>query len=362
MGEHTQQITISPARSDETGNRVTRRTIGGSLGGRDNALNFLRLLLAAAVIVSHSGVLGGFQPIENKAFGPIGGYAVYAFFAISGYLIAGSRMRLPFVAYLWHRALRIMPAFWVCLIITAFVFAPIAATVAGEDWSPISSLGYLIKNSALLMTQDGILNTLQSVPNPPNWNGSVWTLIWEFACYIGAAALLSIPFARKHPVPTLAVLLVTSGIIVAISADRLDWLRLGSFFIAGMLFYFLRDRIPVNAWIAVTCAVVFAGFFVLGIAPYFGQIPFAYMVFWVASVLPIRIGSKNDISYGVYIYGWPVQQVIAVLGGSVLGHLGHSLVSFALAAALGWLSWKLVEKPALTLKNALDPKGASSLK
>jgi peptidoglycan/LPS O-acetylase OafA/YrhL len=124
-----------------------------------------------------------------------------------------------------------------------------------------------------------------------------------------------------------------------------------------MLFYFLRDRIPVNAWIAAACAVVFAAAYVLGFAPFFGQIPFAYVMFWLGAVLPIRLGSKNDVSYGVYIYGWPIQQIVTILGGAALGHVGHLAVSFAASAGLGWLSWKWIEKPALRMKNLLAKKG-----
>lgn len=321
------------------------------LSSRNNALNFVRLLLAAAVIVSHSGVLGGFQPIANTKYGPIGGYAVYGFFAISGYLIAGSRMRLGLTHYLWHRIIRIMPAFWVCLLITAMVFAPIAAALEHEHWSPVSALGYVGRNIALLMTQGGIADTLQSAPNPITWNGSLWTLFWEFCCYLGAAALLSIPFARRRPVPVLAGLLALAGVVLAVAPARLDFLRLGSFFLAGMLIYFLRDRLPVRAWIAAVCVVIFGAFYVLGIAPFFGQLPFAYLMFWLGATLPTRIGSRNDISYGVYIYAWPVQQLVTILGGHALGHAGHAVVSFIIVAGLAWLSWKCIEKPALRTKD-----------
>jgi peptidoglycan/LPS O-acetylase OafA/YrhL len=352
MGDSTQQAFI-PARQDGVARhqRPLRPTIGNSLAGKNNALNFVRLMLAASVLVSHSGVLGGFQPIANPNFGPIGGYAVYGFFAISGYLIANSRMRMPILPYLWHRVIRIMPAFWVCIILTAFVFAPFAAWMLGEHWQPLSSVGYVLKNSALLMVQGGIHDTLLNQPNPITWNGSLWTLFYEFACYVGAAAVLSIPFVRKNPVPWLAGGLLAVGCFLAISDQRWDALRLASFFLAGMLFYFLRDRIPMKAWIAAASVVVFAAFYMLGIAPFFGQIFFAYVMFWLGAVLPTRIGSRNDVSYGVYIYGWPVQQIVTILGGAALGHAGHFAVSFIAVVGLGWLSWKLVESPALRFKD-----------
>src|SRR5690349_2390477 len=91
------------------------------LDGRDNALNAVRLLLATFVVVDHSLEAATGQP------GPwpyLGGFAVDGFFAISGYLIAGSRARLEMRPFLWRRALRLMPGYWALLLFTALLAAP----------------------------------------------------------------------------------------------------------------------------------------------------------------------------------------------------------------------------------------------
>ncbi len=89
------------------------RTIGDALTGKPDSLNFLRLVLALTVLLSHARGLGGFGQgglINGTTLGTI---AVYGFFGISGYLIAASALRNRGGRYLWQRCLRILPAFCV---------------------------------------------------------------------------------------------------------------------------------------------------------------------------------------------------------------------------------------------------------
>ena len=83
-------------------------------------------------------------------------------------------------------------------------------------------------------------------------------------------------------------------------------------------------------------------------------IPFAYGLLWLGAVLPVRLGSVNDLSYGTYIYAFPVQQLLAVAGAhTVLGYWGFATVALLVTLVLAWLSWHLVEKPTLRLKSAV---------
>ena len=105
---------------------VGRKAIGVALDPKRNSLNFLRLVLAFSVVYAHASELGWFGlhdvVVNDTGLGTI---AVYGFFGISGYLIAGSASRNSVGRYLWQRFLRIFPAFWVCLVVTAFVFGAI---------------------------------------------------------------------------------------------------------------------------------------------------------------------------------------------------------------------------------------------
>lgn len=342
--------------------RVPRRSLGAALAGRDNALNFVRLLLASAVIVGHTWPIGGFG---SSAWEGISGAAVNGFFVISGYLIAGSRVRSSFAPYLWRRALRILPAFWVCLVLTAFVFAPLSLLLTEGHYDLGSAWGYVWRNAGLWIVQWGIDGTLSDVPYAEAWNGSLWTLAYEFAAYLGAGVLLAFAFVRRRPALWIALPLVALLVVQVIARGPLDVttniylhiMRLGGFFLAGMLVWALRDRLPVSTvWGVAALAATFLTAFLPEPLHYtLSALPMAYAMLWLGAALPVRIGAVNDISYGIYIYAFPVQQLLAAAGApQVLGFSGYALLAWLLTLPLAWASWKCVEKPAMRWK-ALVP-------
>lgn len=335
-------------------------TIGGALAGRNNALNLIRFLLAVVVIYSHTFPLGGYSAEPRIGGETLGRVAVGGFFALSGYLIAGSRVRLSFPRYMWHRAIRILPAFWVCLIITAFVFAPTAAALFGQSWNPGGAIAYVLGNSLLYITQPGIVGSLGDAPFPNLWNGSLWTLFYEFSAYILAGVLLTAGFVRRHAVA------VTGAILLALTAAQmlakgplevttnlyLHPLWLGSFFAAGMFVWSLREKLASSLWIATACTgvlvvICFVGQFTV-LAPVF----FAYLLLWIGGVVKTRVFSRNDVSYGVYIYSFPIQQLLTLAGAAaIFSPASYAIASLAGTLVLAWLSWKLVEQPAMSLKH-----------
>ncbi|WP_394255892.1 acyltransferase family protein [Pseudoclavibacter helvolus] len=336
-------------------------TLREALSTRDNSLNFLRLCLAAAVILGHPWTIGGF---ENSPFPEPGTWAVNGFFAISGYLIAGSRMRTALPGFLWRRALRILPAFWACLIVTAFVVAPLAAAWAGERYELGSSLRYVISNFALSIQQTGIDATLQNVPLADIWNGSLWTLVYEFAAYVFAALMLTVPLLRKHAVWVLAALLsvvivlqpIALGPLAVTQLVAVNVLRLGVFFVAGMLLYFLSDRIRLTWWPFIVALVLLSALTGLGLSEHYGQLPYGYALLWLGARMRIPIGRDNDISYGLYIWAWPVQQLLVLAGAQALGPWLSALLALVCTLPLAWLSWKAIEEPAMRLRHLVPAR------
>lgn len=332
-----------------------------ALSGRDNALNFIRLLLAAAVIFDHAWAVGGYE--DGPAFG-ISGWAVNGFFAISGYLIAGSRMRLSAREYLVNRVARIFPAYWTVLIITAFAFAPLGAWVGGGNWQFDSALSYIVKNAGLYIFQWSIEDTLPNVPYPYSWNGSLWTLFYEFVAYIAAAALLGTRWARRYAliVVSLALLVVIVGQPLAhgpleVTTNLyLNMLRLSAFFLAGMLVHFLAPRLKLNAATLMGASLLLGTLFYVGAADWFGQLPLTVILLWLGGRLPVRIGSKNDVSYGLYIWAFPIQQLIAIFGLLWLGPFWTAVLALLLTLPLAWLSWIYVERPSMELRKRVPKK------
>lgn len=328
-----------------------------------NSLNLVRLVLASLVIVSHTWPIGAF----GKQWGgepPLGHWAVGGFFCLSGFLIAGSRMRLGVVRYLWNRSLRILPGFWVCLAVTAFVLAPLSAMIEGAAWSPASAIQYVGRNAALYVHQSGIDDTLLTAPYAPAWNGSLWTLFFEFGAYLACGVLLT-GVLRHHPLFLSSVLFAGATAITPWADQNVrtdlytNALHLGTFFLAGMVIFFASNRLPVSLVGATACLIGFGVLAALGVEMWLGPLPLAYMLLVVGATVPACWVQTHDISYGLYIYAFPMQQLLAVLGVQRLGLPAFMAASFVTTVPLAWLSWMLVERPAMTLKRT---KKASPLR
>lgn len=343
------------------------KTIGEVLGSRDNALNFVRLVLASSVIFWHTYPLTGSVPSWPAS--DAGAWAVHGFFAVSGYLIAGSRMRLEFLPYMWRRSMRILPAFWVVLIATAFVFAPLSAVFTGQPYNPLDGLNYVVQNLGLRLRELAVGSTLSHVPHPDSWNGSLWTLFFEFGAYIAAGLLLGSKFVRRNMLPVVAVLFVLFSAAAAVHfgsefpgvlREVAPAVRLWSFFLAGMLVFTVRDKVGATPYVGAATATAFVTSWLLGIQDWAGQLPFAMLVLWLGAALPIRVGATNDISYGVYIYAFPVQQLLVVAGFSVVaGPLLSAVLALAMTVPVAFASWLWVEKPLQGLSKRWKPSRSS---
>jgi peptidoglycan/LPS O-acetylase OafA/YrhL len=127
-------------------------------------------------------------------------------------------------------------------------------------------------------------------------------------------------------------------------------------FILGSLIYFLKDRILRGVvWLPVVALVVLVVSYLTWGFQQVGLVAFAYLVLWIAYHLPFRrVGLRHDFSYGIYIYGWPVQQMAAYFGVPELGFVPYMLISLSGTLGLAVASWYLIESPALRWK-AADP-------
>lgn len=348
----------------EPWNQKSPRYFGTSLG-TTNSLNLIRLVFAAAVLVAHSYPLTGrLEQAPPMAGQGLGGWAVAGFFAVSGYLITASRQRTGFANFLLLRVGRIYPAFLVVLLMTAAVFAPIAqlvnhGTLAGYLTTGTTPFTYVYSNLFLEINTYDIGDTLASVPYANVWNGSLWTLYFEFLCYLFVGILLIWKRARTSVWP-IAVAFVISAVVFAnadlavkaVNGDQSIWLlaSLLPYFLGGALIRVLKPYIGLD-WRAGSLSLV-----VLVVAVYFGPLwtaqalapLFAYGILWLSTVIPQpKWIAKHDVSYGVYIYAFPVQQLLAVFGLWTLDVLAFSAMALAGTAVLAVLSWFIVERPAL---------------
>lgn len=330
---------------------------------RRNSLNMFRLVLAALVLFAHAFYIAGRGEGPHLHGENLGGWAVAGFFVLSGFLITRSRLRTEPGDYLLHRIARIFPGFVVCLVVTAFVFAPVAAliehgTLAGFLSTPVTPLQYIWGNLTLYIDHYAIGTTLQAVPYPGAWNGSLWTLFYEFCCYVLVWLLGGLAIFRRSPVLAGFAFVASVGVWIAVDLaqrwglDESFFLlsKLAPFFLGGAFVYFIVERAGINAWVGLGALAVAAALIFL-VPRWGGQAaaPFlAYGLLWLSAVVP-QPGwiARNDVSYGFYIYAWPVQQLVILVAGAALAFPLYVVITVVLTFCLAWASWVGIERRAM---------------
>ena len=367
---------------------------------RGNNFNVLRLVLAIAVIFSHSTelLLGPthLDPVASalhNQFDQIGDHpvdsghlAVYGFFVISGYLISMSFARSRSIgSYLKKRVLRIYPGFLVASLLCVVLFGPLGTANPHGYWVSLAHHPIGPTFAALKLDADfnapPFVNTLTTVPFPRVINGSFWTIRYEFMCYLMVVALGVIapalfrrfPAARRAAPLAFFLLfyvfyvgniygyflgwtgLLNHALVAKLLPFYLNIPRLFLYFIIGMCFYAYRRWVPYNTPLLLLALVVLV---VSALRP--PLLPLTLPIFGSYALLAIafapwlrlsRIGTKHDLSYGIYLYACPIQQLLVYYAGRRLTPTTEFLAALPITVLFAWLSWTLVEHPALRLKS-----------
>ena len=325
---------------------------------RHNNFDLLRLVAALSVIFSHAFLLAENSQDHDPLMLLTGGQAilglagVFVFFTISGYLITQSfeTTSSPFV-FLAKRALRIFPGLLGCLLICVFVIGPLVTTLPLSEYLARPETYLFLLHNAVL---DIDYNRLPGVVFWPGniggiVNGPLWSLPCEALLYLmlfglGVCRLLTLP---------ITLLLVVIG-IAALWFDTAGetfgsalWLL--GFFAAGMCLYRLRGLGPrLFAWPWALLALIGLALSIparlfLVAFPLFG----GYLVIWLAlnRRLPVvRAARFGDLSYGLYIYGWPIEHCVVYFTGGTAPWWQVFGVSLALAVPAAFLSWHGIER------------------
>ncbi len=331
-----------------------------------NNVGVLRLLFASLVIVGHAPEqIDGDRHREllTMIFHTIslGQVSVAAFFLLSGYLITMSMDRSTSLkTYLERRALRIWPGYLVVCVLSTFVLAPI---VGGQ---PLRQGLQAYLGMLFLFGPVNSPEQLAGLPYPV-LNGSIWTIALEFFCYLIVAVLGVAGLLKRRRLMTAATLLILVVLILGTFDSFCLWvdsfghrgvtlnltgnpLKVVAVFVVGAVAYLHREEL--SHWVtgrkALICAVIAAASLFnihtaeTGLAVFGG-----IALFWIsfkARFGPIqRINDRWDISYGTYLYGWPIAITILYFDRSI-GPVELALVTLPLALLAGAASWFLVER------------------
>jgi peptidoglycan/LPS O-acetylase OafA/YrhL len=334
---------------------------------RPNNFDALRLALATAVIVSHSFALpfgtDWHEPLRAATHGQsLGALAVAGFFVISGYLVTNSWFSSHgFRPYLIKRVLRVYPGYAIAILFGLLILGPVFSGLA--YFRTVNAFD-LLKAFTVFGETPG-----QGLPQLP-WhdiNGSLWTIQYEFACYLALPLVLLVAGTRRWVVVALLILMLPLAAVPGAPQSASFLTRLAfrlhlasgfaSYFLAGMAMYLYAPRVTLGRVLA-CIALLLLGATVPPLLVIVLPLCAAYLVLALALCSP-QVGpaffKRNDLSYGTYLYGWPIGQVVL----SALGNRASPWMVMALTLPLTFLvafgSWTLVERRFLQLK----PRGVA---
>lgn len=321
--------------------------------------DYIRLAAATAVIFSHSFLIAEGN-MKNEPLVRWGLYGVLVFFTISGYLITRSAHQGDSLSsYCRSRALRIYPALIVCAAFCALILGSLYTSLPLADYLTSGLPLHYIVDTAVMPRSGWSVPTVSFYPGnealAEGMNGSLWSIPQELLCYVIVGSLLA--FRLLHRTVAIGIALLS---LIFIFMPYPSWPRfLADFslvspsFAIGAAIYFLSGGKTLPAWPLLMCLMIGIIAFVYRLDFRLFPLYASYPVLWIACGNSVRLPSLKrfgDISYGVYLYGWPMQQVVR----SFFETPPHWSVVFALglssAALAGYLSWHLIEKRALRLK------------
>lgn len=330
-------------------------------GGSDRQNNFdaLRFFLATSVVFAHSFiVLGGGHT-------RIGLAAVAGFFGISGFLVTQSWLGpTSLLSFFRNRALRIYPGFATVCLFDYFVVGPLATPSMARYFARIDPVR--IVTQILLLDHRSIPGVFKDHPLK-QVNVSLWTIPYEFTCYILMAilgawgvigrrrrllALAAVAWSLYIAVPALMPL-VSPGPWPRLRSVDVT-LRFVSCFLLGAAFCLYREKVVLNPALAATAVILLA---VSALRPWMFRfawpICFLYVLLYIAYHPAIRLqswGKRGDYSYGIYIYAFPVQQLLVEYAGEALNPYTLFLAAMAMTLPLAAGSWHFIERPCLRMK------------
>lgn len=344
--------------------------------------DFLRVFLALAIVAVHTfSLTSSAWMINDTPFWFTRLLFVPMFFALSGFLITGSGMRLSLKNFLLNRGMRIVPALAVDIALCALILGPIVTTVALSEYFTSKEF-YTYFLNIVGWVHYKLPGVFEYYPNS-KVNGSLWTVPYEILCYIFISGLM-ITKSLHRPLNVLIVTLVYFGIGAVLStgliidsapgavrnALRILFLSEGSriitAFLIGIMIFQLRHKIPYSKALFAACVLL------CFIAPVFMEkkilMGFAYRPIFLIAIcyMTVFLGltaiaipkffKGGDYSYGIYLYHYPMIHIINISGIVALGFnpLVETLLTYVLAVILvigvAYISWHYIEKPTLALR------------
>jgi peptidoglycan/LPS O-acetylase OafA/YrhL len=330
-------------------------------GGKPSGFDYMRLILALSVIGFHSIVTGygseAQRDFVGTPFGRIFLLVLPMFFALSGFLVAGSLERSKgLVTFLGLRAFRIFPALMVDTLFCGLVI--------GLFFTTLPWYQYLLHEDFLRYLGNAVGVVHFYLPgvfegNPSNQvNGQLWTVPLEMECYILIAAFAVFGAHQSPRLFALMVLVLAMGLEARSLLTGLSpWVgrNLTLCFLAGIALYLNRATVRWSAALFVLSVLMFFWSVQDVKWLYLSPWPAAYATAYLGLTNPRRIGVINwgDYSYGLFLYGYPIQQALVQVLPEARYWVVNIMLAVPLTFAFAAMSWHFIEKPIMNRKGVL---------
>ena len=334
-------------------------------GSRRNTFTTMRIILAWLVLYGHSFAIaktpGVSDPLNRLFQGSmwIGELSVNSFFALSGFLVCASYVNRGFLDYAVSRGLRIFPALIISVIFVTMVLGAATSTLRLSDYfSELETWRYLRNALAFFRMYWYLPGVFEGNVNQAV-NGSIWTLTVEVRCYalLAICGLLGV-FQHRHIANFFLACLFLFSLFYFYEVPMLGvkekWARPAGYFLLGVILYVNRDRVVLDLRLAALALLLCGSAMGKPWFDYVFAVSWVYLLFYLAYRSPYIDADKKigDISYGVYIYAWPIQQLVVFLSPGM--HPYENVIwSTLIVVPMSWLSWHYAEKPILGLKASL---------
>ena len=330
------------------------------LQGYCRNLGFVRFAAALMVIYAHSFPLSvGYAELDlfmrvSGCTMSFGSFAVHIFFISSGLLVARSLEKDGNLRRFGEkRLIRILPPLWLTVLLTFAVLGPLFTSLPARDYFlNRQSWGYL--GSLLLLPEQGVPGLFETNIYPGAVNGSLWTLRIEIVCYLFLMICHALGLMREKYLGWMYPLFL-AGLALCLFTEYPLFLLLKKYYVLlfsfynGMVLWVYRRRIRVSYLAAALMLGLFAGAVWLGYPDLGACLFFAYafVVFvFAAPQCPDGLGRLGDMSYGIYLCAFPIQQCVTACFGGAMRQEANFLIAAAVSIPAGWLISRIGEKKA----------------
>jgi peptidoglycan/LPS O-acetylase OafA/YrhL len=327
----------------------------------NNQFNVARLLVAIFVVYGHSLSIGpGLDPFSDFMFKSVGvfsaSFAVKFFFFLSGILVTKSLFESGPLHYIFARFFRIYPGLIFSLIIVYFLVVPIVdVNIFNNNFFSLKFWKFFYEQITFQTYGKNLNINAMSIGKWTNFNVPLWTLALEVMCYSLLLAIYIVVKGNKWVITFFSLICTIDCILperylflfLPVRDDGISYLPF--FFFLGVIFSIWGRNVVIDLK-SILSLLILAFLFKSALPGHL--IIYMFLIFLFLYVFTrrfmININYTQDISFGIYIYAWPIQMLALHYFSQIEGYF-HFILPLFITLFIAFFSWIFIELPGIKL-------------